>query len=80
MIDLTTIEGYQARYSERLAELQAAGVRAACRRAWESVEVELFEAYGQRRYLSYASFRASTSQIRRRRINKMKYRVILLTQ
>ena len=79
MIDLTTIEGYQARYSERLAELQAAGVRAACQRAWESVEVELFEAYGQRRYLTYASFRANTARFRRKVITKSHRRIILLS-
>lgn len=80
MTEIRTLHGYHARYAEILADFQADGTRAACMRAWESVECELFTEFGERRYTSYASFRAASAQARKRKsVNKMTFRRVLLT-
>lgn len=79
-MNLNTFEGYHTRYAEILADFQAGNVSAACKKAWESVECELFIEYGERRYTTYASFRAASAQARRRKsVNKMTLTIILLT-
>lgn len=80
LVNIQTLDGYLARYAEILADLQAQNTPAACMRAWESVEIELLTEFGERRYTTYASFRAASAQARRRKgVNKMRTRVILLT-
>lgn len=79
-VNIQTLDGYLARYAEILADFQAQNTPAACMRAWESVEIELFTEFGERRYTTYASFRAASAQARRRKkINKVRITTILLT-
>lgn len=80
MTEIRTLHGYHARYAEILADFQAQDIRAACMRAWQAVECELFTDFGERRYTSYASFRAASAQARKRkRVNKISFRRVLLT-
>lgn len=54
--DLTTIEGYMARFWELVSEKQES--RAPQREAWRAVEKELFDSFGLTRHRTYGSFRA----------------------
>ena len=77
---MTTLSTYHARYAEILAEMQRDGIAAPCRAAWERVELELFTLRGERRYLTYESFRVMSARLRRRaKVNKITAVVALLT-
>ncbi len=79
--ELTTLAGYTARYEALLADFQRGGVPAACNCAWVQVETELTQMGLERRYLTYASFRAASAQARNRKnVNKMKSPRTLLTR
>lgn len=77
MTEIRTLHGYHARYAEILAGFQADGTRAACMRAWEAVECELFTEFGERRYKNYVSFRNMAHRIRKQKVYKMQARSIL---
>ena len=79
MTEIRTLHGYHARYAEILADFQAQGTRAACMRAWEAVECELFAEFGERRYLTYASFRTRSWALRREKVDKRRRRPVLST-
>lgn len=80
MTEIRTLHGYQSRYAEILADFQASDTHAPCKKAWEAVECELFTEFGERRYTTYASFRAASAQARKRRsVNKISFRRVLLT-
>lgn len=54
--DLTTIDGYMARFWDLVSENQ--NCRAPQREAWKAVEKELFECHRMNRHRTYGSFRA----------------------
>ncbi len=79
MTEIRTLHGYHARYAEILADFQAENIRAACMRAWEALECELFTEFGERRYITYASFRTRAWALRREKVDKKRRRSVLST-